>query len=126
MLGSHHDKIGVGARFHEEERAAGTVRNSTSGVAETFTGASSQPEYERWRKRTQAFLPVKEAGLYVDLDNDGKLGSEPPVAVGKNTAAACIDYARSEVQRLYAAKIVRNLLPPLPKPKQVSTSVDPR
>ena len=103
MLGSHHDKIGVGARFHEEERAAGTVRNSTSGVAETFTGASSQPEYERWRKRTQAFLPVKEAGLYVDLDNDGKLGSEPPVAVGKNTAAACIDYARSEVQRLYAA-----------------------
>jgi hypothetical protein len=85
-------------------------------MVETFAGASSQPEYERWHERAKGFLPLKEAGLYVDLDDDGNLTSEPPVDVGKDTAVECLIYARSEVQRLYAAEIVRNSLPPLNNP----------
>jgi AbiV family abortive infection protein len=114
MLDRHSDKIGVGARFHERERTAGgTVLKSTVGMVETFAGASSQPEYEQWCERAQGFLPLKEAGVYVDLDDNGNLASEPFMAVGKDSAAECLAYARSEVQRLYAAEIVRKSLPPL-------------
>jgi AbiV family abortive infection protein len=114
MVHKHPGKIGVGASFHEAERMAGIVFNSTGDMAETFAGASSQPEYKRCHERTQALLPLKEASLYVDPDDDGNLASETPEAVGKDIAAKCIDYARAEVQRLWAAEIVRASLPPLP------------
>jgi AbiV family abortive infection protein len=71
MLDRHPDKIGIGARFHEAEKTAGTVLGSTVGMVETFAGASSEPEYEQWHERAKAFLPRKEAGLYVDLDRAG-------------------------------------------------------
>ena len=57
-------------------------------------------------------LPLKEASLYVDPDDDGNLASETPEAVGKDIAAKCIDYARAEVQRLWVAEIVRASVPP--------------
>ena len=112
MLDNHRDKITVGARFHQTERTVGTVTKSTVGMVETFAGA---PEYEQWHERAKGFLPLKEAGFYVDID-DGNLTSEPPVDVGKDMAVECLTYARSEVQRLYAAEIVRNSLPPLNNP----------
>ena len=115
MLDNHRDKITVGARFHQTERTVGTVTKSTVGMVETFAGASSQPEYEQWHERAKGFLPLKEAGFYVDID-DGNLTSDPPVDVGKDMAVECLTYARSEVQRLYAAEIVRNSLPPLNNP----------
>src|SRR5262245_24201110 len=71
MVHKHPGKIRVGASFHEAEKTAGTVLRSTVDMAETFAGASSQPEYEQWNERAKAFLPLKEAGLYVDLDDDG-------------------------------------------------------
>jgi len=84
MLDRHPDKIGVGARFHEAKRTAGTVLASTGGMVEIFAGASSQPEYEQWLERAQAYLPLKEAGLYVDVDREGKLVSEPPMAISRD------------------------------------------
>jgi hypothetical protein len=108
----HRDKIAVGARFHPAE-AHGLISSTTGGIHAAYIAAPDNPEWTLWVQRARDFLPLKEAGLYVDLDDAGELTSVPPVAVGQNTAAKCIDYARSEVQRLYAAEIVRKSLPPL-------------
>jgi hypothetical protein len=63
MLDRHPAKIEVGARFHEVERAAGSILSSTGGMDEMFTAASNRPEYVKFRERAREFLPLKEAGL---------------------------------------------------------------
>jgi len=108
----HSDKIAVSARFLSAE-AQGLVHPTTYGMCQTYINAADSPEYTQWVQRARDFLPKKLSGLYVDVDDAVELTNDPPVAIGHNAAAACIDYARSEVQRLYAAEIVRNSLPPL-------------
>jgi AbiV family abortive infection protein len=106
---NHRDKIDAGARFNPAELVPG----STDGMLAAYKAAPDNPEWTEWVQRARSFLPFKLNGLYVDLNDAGELTSVPVEVIGPDTAATCIDYARSEVERLYKAELVRASLPPL-------------
>ena len=109
-LHSHEPKLAVGAAFHVIE-SAGILIGSTGDLHESYTAAIDDPNYAAWVARTKEFGSIKLAGLYVDSDDMGV--KEPHLVVDEVTAARCLGYARGEVQRLFAANVVRQFLPPL-------------
>ncbi len=111
----HRDELAVGAAFQHDE-GEGLVRSSTGGMQATYINAPSNPEWDQWVQRARAFGPVKEAGLYVDLDDAGTLISDPTGDVGENTATRCLSYARSEVDRVGLAEVVRKAGALRPRP----------
>ena len=110
QFNEHGSKLAVGAAFHAIE-SAGILIGSTGDLHDNYTAAIDDPHYAAWVSRAKALGQIKLAGLYVDLDDSGM--SEPHVFVNEVTAASCLGFATGEVQRLYAAEIVRRNLPPL-------------
>jgi hypothetical protein len=88
----------------DRAEAAGVVHRSTRDLHQTF---DADPPFAAIPGDGQ-LNTLKKAGLYVEVDDEGKLTSEPSQTISRDMAAKCLFEARSALEQVFKAEVVRS------------------